>query len=291
MDPLIQQSLVTFNPISLEALNQKAEMLDRIDNKYILTGQHLQPAFAALAEIFDILEIDEKRAFHYSSRYFDDDERRGYYDHHQRRRKRCKVRVRHYVDADLSFLEVKLKEQRSMTVKRRLAIEKPQIALDNLNMDFVNTCYQESYAESFGKKLVPVIVVEYQRITLVAKQGGERLTIDTEIGFTSETVSCAAPADVFIIETKSARGNGIADKILRSLHVQPTKRASKYCIGMAATGQVSQHNSFLPALRRLQMIDPILKYASSCACATTQTRPSMSCAGTCSGPRWFATAS
>ena len=186
MDPLIQQSLASFNPISLETLNQKAEMLDRIDNKYILTGQRLQPAFAALTEFFDILEIDEKRAFHYSSRYFDDDERRGYYDHHQRRRrKRCKVRVRHYVDADISFLEVKLKEQRSMTAKRCLAIDKPQIALDDLNMDFVDACYQESYAESFGKKLVPVIVVEYQRITLVAKQGGERLTIDTKIGFTA----------------------------------------------------------------------------------------------------------
>lgn len=54
--------------------------------------------------------------------------------------------------------------------------------------------------------------------------------------------------DMFIIETKSKRGNGIADKILRAMHMHPTKRCSKYCIGMTATGQVARQNRFMPAL-------------------------------------------
>lgn len=255
MDAMIEQGLAAFSPISLSALNAKAEMLDRLDNKYILPGDRLQPAMAAITEMFDVLEIDGKRAFAYSTCYFDDANRRGYYDHHQRRRKRCKVRVRHYVDAGFSYLEVKLNEKRAMTSKRRLRIESPLSVLDDRCMDFVDHCYRDCYGESFVKPLQPVIVINYERVTLVAKEGGERLTIDTCLGFQTADGNRAVPADRFIVETKSARGNGIADKVLRALHVQPTRRVSKFCIGMAATGQVVQHNGFLPALRKLDLVD------------------------------------
>jgi hypothetical protein len=62
---------------------------------------------------------------------------------------------------------------------------------------------------------------------------------------------------MFFIKTKSARGHRIADNILRSMHMHPTSKVSKYCIGMAALGQVSQHKRFLLALRRVHLIaDP-----------------------------------
>jgi hypothetical protein len=80
--------------------------------------------------LFDVLEIEGKRAFTYTTRYFDDVERSSYFDHLQRRRKRGKVRVRHYVDAGFSYLEVKLKEQRATTSKRRLSVDKPLTTLD-----------------------------------------------------------------------------------------------------------------------------------------------------------------
>ena len=128
-------------------------MLDRIDNKYIMPAAKLARTLAALTDGFDILEIEGKHAFTYSARYFDDVERRCYYDHHQRRRKRVKARVRHYVDADFSFLEVKLNELWSMTAKHRLKVDWPVTKLDDLCMDF-------------DKSLIPVIVIEYRRITL-----------------------------------------------------------------------------------------------------------------------------
>lgn len=255
MSPDIEQSLNAYTAIDLDTLNQKAEMLARIDNKYIVKGKDLLPALTCLADYFDVLEIDGKRAFEYSSRYFDDIDRRGYYDHHQRRRKRCKVRVREYVDAGIYFLEVKLNELRAMTTKRRLQIDKPITSLDNHVMDFVDTCYSDCYHEHFEKKLISVINISYQRITLVAKEGGERLTLDTGIRFIADDNQQTVAEDTFIIETKSARGNGIADKVLRSIHMKPTKRVSKYCIGMVATGQVGNHNGFLPALRQLGLVN------------------------------------
>ena len=257
MLPVIATAADGFRPISLATLNEKAAMMERLDNKYILTEDRLLSALAALSASFDMLEIAGKRAFTYSTRYFDDAELRNYYDHHQRRRKRGKVRVREYVDSGSSYLEVKLKELRATTAKRRIEVGEPLIALDDPCIGFIDGCYRDSYDRSFEKPLTPVILIEYQRITLVARDGGERLTIDAGLNFHSAAAHRAAPIDRFIIETKSARGNGIADKILRSLHVPPTKHASKYCMGMAATGQVTRRNGFLQALRRLGLDEPL----------------------------------
>ena len=61
-----------FAPISLEELNSKAEMMSRIDNKYVVDRWALERILPALLEEFDILEIDDRRAFTYDTRYFDD---------------------------------------------------------------------------------------------------------------------------------------------------------------------------------------------------------------------------
>lgn len=254
MDTRIATALAEFDAISLEELNGKAAMLKRLDNKYILTAEAFRPALKKFSDHFDVLEIAGKRAFTYVTHYYDDPEKRGYYDHHQGRRKRCKVRVREYVDAGFSYLEVKLKDKRNITVKKRLRIADKANPLNSEALAFINEKYCEIYDEKFGKTLHPVIAMRYERITLVAKEGGERMTIDTSLQFEANGRSRKVHPEMFIIETKSARGNGIADKILRGLHLHPTKRCSKYCIGMASTGAVQRHNRFLPALKRLRLV-------------------------------------
>lgn len=251
MDPRIAESLSRFDCIDLEALNSKAAMLERLDQKYIVSAASLLPAFELFRDGFDVLEIDGKRAFTYATRYFDDPARRAYYDHHQGRRKRCKVRIRHYVDAGFSYLEVKLKDRRDVTVKKRLSLPEPGQDLDETCLRFIDRCHEEIYGEPLARPLRPVIAMQYERITLVAKTGGERMTIDTRLNFSADNAGRKVAPDLFIIETKSARGNGQADAILRRFHLHPTKRCSKYCIGMAALDQVDRANRFLPALRKL----------------------------------------
>lgn len=255
MNPLIAESLAGFAPISLDELNGKAAMLERLDQKYIVPADRFRPAFEAFAELFDVLEIDGKRSFTYATRYFDDGEQRAYYDHHQGRRKRCKIRVRDYIDAGFSYLEVKLKDKRAVTVKKRLRLDGPVSELDRRCLDFVESCHRDLYGTRFGRLLRPVIGMQYERMTLVAREGGERMTIDTGLRFAAGNEARDVAPEMFIIETKSARGNGIADKIMRRFHLQPTSRCSKYCVGMAALGQVRQRNRFLPALKRLQLVE------------------------------------
>lgn len=256
MDSIIRTVLNGFNPLSLGELNRKAAMLERLDNKYVLPASCFRTALESFSAHFDVLEIDGKRAFTYATTYFDDPGLSAYYDHQQGRRKRCKIRVRNYVDAGFSYLEVKLKDKRQVTVKKRLKLAAPDEDLDRGALDFVEACHADLYQVPFGKSLTPVISMQYERITLVAREGGERMTIDTALLFEAANVTRIVRPDMFIIETKSARGNGIADKILRSTHMHPTKSCSKYCIGMAATGQVARANRFLPALRRLDLLTP-----------------------------------
>ena len=93
--------------------------------------------------------------------------------------------------------------------------------------------------------------MRYQRVTLVAREGGERMTIDTAIHFDAAGKSLDTDSDVYVVETKSANGNGVADTVLRGHHQHPTNGCSKYCVGMSVTGSVERFNRFRPAIRKL----------------------------------------
>ncbi|SIT84035.1 VTC domain-containing protein [Yoonia rosea] len=253
----IDQFTASFSPVSLEDLNAKAEMMARIDNKYVVQSDDLLSLVPDLSEAFDILEIKQQRAFTYDTRYFDDAERSAYYEHHQGKRRGFKVRVRNYVDAGLCFLEVKVKGQRGMTEKYRMPYDLAQLA--QLTPDaaaFAQDTYGRQYDKAFDYALRPALDVRYQRMTLVARAGGERMTIDTDLCFQSQNRTFGSGTGVFIVETKSANGRGLADRLLRTKGERPTKRCSKYCIGMAATGQVTRYNRFLPTLRKLGLTVP-----------------------------------
>jgi len=244
-----------FAPISLQALNAKAAMLERLDNKYVVRAPVLEAAAAEFVPQFDVLEIDGKRSFTYETCYFDAPGRRSYFDHHQGRRQRMKVRVRRYVDAGLVYLEVKLKDKRGVTVKKRLRVDDTLFdRLDDTGLAFVQACWQQMYGSAWTAPLEPVLQMSYRRITLVAHEGGERMTIDTGIHFQGQWAAREARRtddEVFILETKSANGRGLADRVLRAHHQHPTNGCSKYCVGMSLTGAVDRYNRFRPALRKL----------------------------------------
>lgn len=243
-----------FSPITLEQLNAKASMLDRLDNKYIVPWSVVSQIVRELTNHFDILEINNQRSFVYETCYFDDDRYSCYFDHHQGRRKRFKVRTRSYVDAGLCFVEVKLKSTRGMTIKKRLAYDtyEPK-QLDENALAYIRTCYEALYGQGFAYHFYPALEMRYRRITLVAKKGGERMTMDYGLTFGVNESSSSVSNDLFIIEAKSAKGNGIADKVLRQHHQHPTKHCSKYCVGMSFLNLVSKNNRFLPALKKLTL--------------------------------------
>lgn len=244
-----------FRPIGLDALNAKAAMLERLDHKYVVRAEVLRALAGELAEHFDVLEIDGRRSFTYDTCYFDDAERRSYFDHHQGRRRRMKVRVRRYVEAAQCYVEVKLKDRRGITVKKRMAYPLHKYGtLDDAGVAHVRRSHEAQYGIPFERALEPVLQMSYRRTTLVAKAGGERMTIDSRIRFGDDDSATALDEALFIVETKSAHGHGVADAILRRHHQHPSKGCSKYCVGMSATGSVERCNRFRPVLARLGLL-------------------------------------
>lgn len=243
-----------FQPISLAELDVKAAKLERLDNKYVVRANALAEALPALMDRFDILEIEGQRRFVYDTCYFDDEERRSFFDHHQGRRQRIKVRVRHYRGTDLCFVEVKLKDKRGATVKKRLPYTLDQYGvLDEHALSYIEQCHQELYQRNFARQLQPSLSMSYRRVTLVAREGSERMTIDSDFCFQHELQQCTLPPDIFILETKSSNGHGISDRILRQFHQHPSNRCSKYCMGLIMTRQVTLYNNFRSTLRKLNL--------------------------------------
>ncbi len=249
--------LDAFEPIALAQLNARSAMLERLDNKYIVMESDLVLAVAELRKYFDILEINARRSFTYQTCYFDDTQRTSYHEHHQGRRQRCKIRVRKYADTQACFVEVKLKDKRGITVKKRLECSIDQYGtLDADALAHVDASYRQLYGRGFTGTLEPVLEIVYKRVSLAAKRGGERMTVDSGIAFSRPGRSHALDDGIFIVETKSANGNGLADRILREIHQHPTTHCSKYCIAAAALRVVDKHNNFLPVLRRVDAIPP-----------------------------------
>lgn len=248
----ISQCVATLEPISLAETNARAEMLKRIDNKYILTVERYGQMVAALQDRFSVLEINDIRAFTYRSCYYDDNFA-FYHEHHQGKRRRVKVRTREYVDSGARFFEIKLKGLRGMTDKHRTECDFvicPEICGEPLTM--LRSVYQSAYRRRLDAVLRPALVVGYRRCTLVARGGGERVTVDYDLSFTAPGDPCSRVSlgnNFIIVETKSADGKGVADRTLRRLHARTASSCSKYCLGVNLTGSVFKANNFQQTIR------------------------------------------
>lgn len=227
-------------------------MLTRLDNKYVVSADTIADLAPVLAAHFDILDIEGKRRFGYQTCYFDTPAMTSFHHHRQGRRQRSKVRTRHYLDANLCFVEVKLKTLRKVTVKKRLVHDPKTLEhLPAQALDFVEACHHAEYGRSAPDGYAAILKMKYKRMTLVAHDGGERLTIDSDLQFWTDDTAMQTAPDMYIIETKSRFGRGLGDQILRQNGHHPPGSCSKYCIGLAAVGAVPRINRFLPAFRRL----------------------------------------
>ena len=118
--PSMPVSLTDLAPISLADLSAQAELLTRVDRKYVVPTSVLPLWLERVAAGTRILEIDGRRNFAYRSCYWDTDQLDSFLTSGQGRRRRFKVRSRTYLDTGSTFLEVKTRGPRGTTVKERV---------------------------------------------------------------------------------------------------------------------------------------------------------------------------
>ena len=178
----------------------------------------------------------------YITTYWDTDDLRFYFEHHNGRAPRQKVRVRTYVGSDLTFLEVKTKNNHGRTKKKRIEVPGQEIEeVRNEADEFINPLVHSTL-----KDIHPTLQNHFNRITLVNKAKTERLTIDFDVQFHNfETNEDIGTGDLVIIELKRD-GNVFSPvlEMLRKLRIKPSG-FSKYCIGSVMTNNELKHNMFM----------------------------------------------
>lgn len=256
--------LSCFDPITLDEM-KGIRLMNRIDTKFVTT----MPALSRLLEIaqhdYLIQETDSLRISPYYTLYFDTPDCAMYNRHEVGQLDRQKIRIRSYVQAGLSFLEVKTKNNHGRTKKKRVAMQdfdpsRPDNDLLFLRQDATFEDYDRflrTYLRYEPTTLTQQLENRFDRITLVNKGQTERLTIDVNLRFHNiATGNYRFMNNLVIIELKR---DGLKPSpiipMLRQLKIHP-HGFSKYCIGSALTNEDLRRNRIKP---RLHSVEKIMK--------------------------------
>lgn len=248
----MEEELAKFSPITLEEMSA-VKLMNRIDTKYLACRSRLPEILSYLTENYFVQENAGKRIAHYNTLYYDTPDAKMYVAHHDRKLTRQKLRARIYCDTGAAFCEIKNKNNKKRTKKKRIPIEIEQFG-DMLAYDAARTFVTEKLHYEVSS-LIPQLENEFDRITLVNKGRTERLTIDIHIRFVNRhTGQSAEVPDLVIIELKQD-GNvpSFFKKVLLDLRIKP-KRISKYCLGTVLTNPTVKTNRFKRKIRYINKL-------------------------------------
>lgn len=229
-----------FGRISLEETNEKASLLDRIESKYLLSGDQYVRLLGELSDTYSVLEAYGTVVSSYVTSYYDDDAFTLYYQHHNGHSDRYKLRMRHYLSSGESYLEVKHRTNRGATQKSRIntcGVERG---------DIVRFLIEKFPYDISGFR--PVLTTVYTRMTLVSDEGSERITFDTDLRFIGADGRSYDCGSLVIAESKHERlAHTEAQKKMKELSVRKAS-FSKYCVGTALLNRGLKSNRFKPKL-------------------------------------------
>ncbi|MAO46060.1 MAG: hypothetical protein CL823_02810 [Crocinitomicaceae bacterium] len=233
----------------------EVKLMKRTDTKFIFPIATLHKILPKLVDKYYVLEIKGKRLNTYRSLYFDTEDFQFYHQHHNGKTNRNKVRFREYIDSGISFLEVKRKNNKGKTIKKRIKVDAIPNSLEGENKLFVD--------KTMGKSLTlkPQHWNKFSRITFVHKLRKERLTIDVNLRFKDVESNKNNLGEIVIAEVKQAKRNLSSDfiRLIKKERIHPF-RISKYCMATAKLYPQLKINNFK---RKFLHLDKVLQDAYS----------------------------
>lgn len=230
------------------------KLMNRIDTKYVTTLSVLEEILRRAAQKgYRALETEGTKLCPYNSTYFDTPGLRMFTDHRNRKLTRQKVRTRIYMNSGMTFLEIKRKNNRGRTKKKRTAV--PEAAFHDFRSFPEAASYLAEKSDFTVDVISPALETRFDRITLVNPAMTERLTLDTALRFhNNRTGADASLGDGVIIELKQdGRATSDMREILRELRVKPL-RVSKYCIGTVLTDPSCRPGRFKLKIRKIEKV-------------------------------------
>ena len=229
--------IAKFSPISLNEMDD-VKLMNRIDTKFAFNANKMPELLVQLMPFYRILEIDGKLIHDYKSLYYDTDDRKFYLDHHNSRVNRNKIRFREYVGSKLTFLEVKLKNNKGRTIKKRMKVDAIPKELSKEHREYIKKIISKPLQVDAKQW------INFSRLTLVHKTQKERLTIDIDLSFENKKES-GNLKDIVIAEVKQERMSRSSDfiRIAKEMSILPM-RLSKYCISTMQLWKNIKQNRF-----------------------------------------------
>tara|TARA_Y100000589_G_scaffold328965_1_gene374297 strand:+ start:395 stop:1144 length:750 start_codon:yes stop_codon:yes gene_type:complete len=226
-----------FTSISLDEMDG-VKLMNRTDTKFAFKATKLPFLLNNMQSFYRVLEIDGELIHDYKSLYYDTEDRKFYLDHHNGRVNRNKIRFREYVGSKLSFLEIKRKNNKGRTIKKRMKVSSITKELTKKQQAYIN--------KVIGRKIEvgPKQWINFSRITFVHKAQKERLTLDINLTFKNEN-SSGDFKEIAIAEVKQERMSRSSDfmRIAKDLHILPI-RISKYCMSTLELNPSLKQNRF-----------------------------------------------
>jgi len=249
--PVLSSLVSRFEDISLVGMEEEnALLMSRMENKYIMTLAQCRNLVRALTGSFRVLEIKGKRIGRYTTVYYDTPAFVTYYAHHNGKKNRFKLRLRHYDSSGETFLEVKKKNNKGKTDKSRMKTAWTPGVFHPDQEEFLRSALPCDWTTFH-----PVVRTIYDRITLVAKDSPERITLDTGISFDDGRRTFMYPGVVIgeIKYEKSIRNS----PALSNIHRMGIRRRgfSKYCTGASLLYERLKSNRFKENLLFLSRLD------------------------------------
>jgi len=220
-------TLGRLRPVDLDTVLAHAELLERVDRKYVVPLSLGRDLVGSLVESHQVLSVAGRTTTTYRTTYFDTAELQCVRDHIQGRRLRFKARSRLYVEDDLCRLEVKTKNRRGATVKSQLDIPAEAYgSLTDEHRQFIDKRLDRAGVPR-PDRLEASLELDCCRATLIDLDQGVRVTFDTHLTSHRAGHGIALDPDYVIVETKSSSRGGKADLLLRRAGFRP-RSFSKY---------------------------------------------------------------
>ena len=164
MQEKIHKILDSFQSVSLAEMDS-VKLMDRSDSKYVFNAEKLSQLLQRLESHYRVLEVKGKKISRYETLYYDTPDLELYHRHQVKRGNRYKIRARNYVESDLNFFEIKLKNQKKRTIKSRIKVDK---IYDELSNNVHISDYLTVKTGYSAEQMTPQLWVNYERITLVS---------------------------------------------------------------------------------------------------------------------------
>lgn len=234
--------------IKLEEMGQ-VKLMNRTDTKYWFNQNQLGSLLGAVQNEYYILTMNNEVALPYRTVYYDTDENQMFIAHHNGKLNRYKVRRRTYVSSGISFLEVKFKNNKGRTIKKRVPSHLNPQSFTYKEQQFLNDMIPFSV-----ERLHTSLINNFSRITLVNKNFKERCTIDFKLKFASDNKNIALNSLVIVeIKADSSASTSPLARTLRNQRIK-TSGFSKYCIGRTVTDPSLKRNSFKMKIRNIEKV-------------------------------------